>query len=212
MDSKSEITLCGKSRLLLYVTFFLPCLLYVWLFIKPDLIYHGFGTIIPDVPLFSTGWQFLRDTLGVPGGLTFYAYGFLSQWYYYPPLGALIIVLAALCLCEFSRRHYNLIGRSRPIILHYVPAIIIILSYNQYRHPLAACLASSTGLFFSLALERIPFRGPVRMIVFCIMAATGYCLAGTGGVVVFSLLTTIYLVASDEIGCRQSSHYLPRQQ
>lgn len=160
-----------KSRLLPGVIFFLLCYLYVWKFIKPDLIYHGFGTII----------------------LTFYAYGFLSQWYYYPWLGALVVVLVALCLCELSRRHYIHADHSRSTILQYVPAIIIILSYNQYSHPLAACLASSIGLLFSFAFERMPLRrGPIRMVVFCFMAAICYCLAGAGAVLVFSLMTTVY--------------------
>jgi len=182
-----------KIRLLLYVIFFLLCYLYVWIFIKPDMIYHGFGTIIPDVPLFSTGWQFLRESLDLPGGLTFYVYGFLSQWYYYPWLGALVVVLVAFCLCELSRRHYIHVDHPRSTILHYVPAIIIILSYNQYSHPLAACLASSMGLLFSFAFERIPLRGgPIRMVIFCFMAAICYCLAGAGGVLVFSLMTTVY--------------------
>lgn len=182
-----------KSRLLLYVTFFLLCYLYLWIFIKPDMIYHGFGTIIPDVPLFSTGWQFLRDSLDLPGGLTFYVYGFLSQWYYYPWLGALVVVLVAFCLSELSRQHYVHADHPCSAILHYVPAIIIILSYNQYSHPLAACLASSMGLLFSFAFERMPLRrGPIRIVVFCFMAAICYCLAGAGGVLVFSLMTTAY--------------------
>ncbi len=184
-----------KSRLLLGVIFFLLCYFYVWKFIKPHLIYHGFGTIIPDVPLFSTGWQFLRDSLDIPGGLTFYAYGFLSQWYYYSWLGALVVVLVALCLCELSRQHYIHADHPRSTILHYFPAIMIILSYNQYGHPLAACLASSVGLLFSFVFERMPLRrGPIRMVVFCFMAAICYCLAGAGGVIVFSLMTTVYLL------------------
>jgi hypothetical protein len=182
-----------KSGLLLRVIFFLLCYLYVWIFIKPDLVYHGFGTIIPDVPLFSTGWQFLRDSLDIPGGLIFYVYGFLSQCYYYPWLGALIVVLVALCLFELSRQHYIHAHHSRPAILHYVPAIIIILSYNRYSHPLAACLACSVGLLFSLVYERIPLSGGlIRMVVFCITAAICYCLAGAGGILVFSLMTTVY--------------------
>ena len=184
-----------QSQLLLHVIFFSIYYLYVWIFIKPDLIYHGFGTIIPDVPLFSTGWQFLRDSLGLPGGLTFYAYGFLSQWYYYPWLGALVVVLVALCLCELSRQHYVLANHSRSTILRYVPAIMIILSYNQYGHPLAACLASSVGLLFSFAFERMTLRaGAIRMVVFCFMAAICYWLAGAGGVLVFSLMSTVYLL------------------
>jgi hypothetical protein len=180
---------------LLGVIFFLLCYLYVWIFIKPDLIYHGFGTIIPDVPLFSAGWQFLRDSLDLPGGLTFYAYGFLSQWYYYSWLGALVVVLVALCLCELSRQHYIHADHPRSTILHYFPAIMIILSYNQYSHPLAACLTSSMGLLFSFAFERMPLRrGTIRMVVFCLMAAICYCIAGAGGVLVFSLMTTVYLL------------------
>jgi hypothetical protein len=184
-----------KSRLLPGVIFFLLCYLYVWKFIKPNLVYHGFGTIIPDVPLFSTGWRFLKDSLEIPGGLTFYTYGFLSQWYYYSWLGALIVVLVALCLFELSRRHYIHAGHHRSIILSYFPAIVIILIYNQYGHPLAACLASSVGLLFSFIFEKIPLhRRPIRMVIFCFMAAFCYCLAGAGGVLVFSLMTTIYLL------------------
>jgi hypothetical protein len=183
-----------KSRLLLGVIFFLLCYLYVWKFIKPELIYHGFGTIIPDVPLFSTDWRFLKGSLDVPGGLTFYAYGFLSQWYYYSWLGALIVVLVTLCLFELSRRHYIHAGHSSSTIFSYFPVIIIILIYNRYSHPLAACLVCSAGLLFSFAFERMPLRrGLIRMLVFCFMAAICYCLTGAGGLLVFSLMTTIYL-------------------
>jgi len=69
-----------KSQVWLNLVFFLFCYVYIWLFVEPHLIYHGFGTIILDVPLFSTGWRFLRNSLGIPGGLIFYAYGFLPRW------------------------------------------------------------------------------------------------------------------------------------
>lgn len=184
----------GKSRLLPCGIFFSLCYLYVWILIKPHLIYHGFGTIIPDVSLFSTGLHFLKDSLAVPGGLTIYAYGFLSQWYYYSWLGALLIALAALCLCELSRRHYVHASHSRSAFLHYIPAILIILLYNQYSHPLAACLTTSVGLLFSLFFEKMPLRrAPIRMMVFCLMTAICYGLAGAGGVLVFSIMTTVYL-------------------
>ena len=179
---------------MLYLIFFFLCYLYIWLFVKPHLIYHGFGTIILDVPLFSTGWRFLRDSLGVPGGLVIYVYGFLSQLYYYSWLGSLLVVLVALCLCELSRQHYIYAGHNNSIVLHYFPAIIILLIYNHYDHPLAACLTLSIGLLFSFVLERVPLRrGPIRMAVFCLMAVISYCLAGAGGVLIFSLMTTVYL-------------------
>ena len=183
-----------KSRVSIYLTFFLPCYLYIWLFVEPHLIYHGFGTIIPDVPFFSTGWQFLRDSLVTPGGMIIYLYGFLSQLYYYSWLGALLVVLVALCLCELSKQHYIYAGHPHSTILHYFPAIMIFLIYNHYDHPLAACLTLFIGLLFSLFLERVPlYRSSTRMVVFCLFAAISYCLAGAGGVLVLSLMTTIYL-------------------
>ncbi len=184
-----------KSRLLTGMIFFLLCYVYIWIFVKPNLVYHGFGTVIPDVPLFSTGWSFLRDSLEIPGGLTFYVYGFLSQWYYYSWLGALIIALVALCLFGLSRRHYIHAGHHRSTILSYFPAIAVIITYNQYGHPLTACLVSVVGLLFSFIFEKISLhRRAIRAVVFCFMAAICYCLAGAGGALVFSLMTTIYLL------------------
>ncbi len=184
-----------KSQVSLYLIFFLLCYLYIWLFVKPHLIYHGYGTIIPDVPLFSTGWQFLRDSLGVPGGLVIYAYGFLSQLYYYSWLGALLIVLVALYLCELSRLHYVYAGHHSSTVLQYFPAIMILVIYNNYDHPLAVFLTLSIGLLFSFVLERVPLRrARIRMAVFCLMVAIGYCLAGAGGVLIFSFMTILYLV------------------
>ncbi|MFB0555641.1 MAG: DUF6057 family protein [Phycisphaerae bacterium] len=184
-----------KSQVSLYLIFFLLCYLYIWLFVKPHMIYHGFGTIILDIPLFSTGWRFLKNSLGIPGGLVFYAYGFLSQWYYCSWLGALLIVMVALCLCELSRLHYVYAGHHNSTVLHYFPAIMILTIYNNYDHPLPACLTLFIGLLFSFVLERVHLRrGTIRMVVFCLMAAIGYCLAGAGGVLIFSLMKILYLI------------------
>ncbi len=184
-----------KSQVSFYLIFFLLCYLYIWFFVKPHLIYHGYGTIIPDVPLFSAGWQFLRDSLGVPGGLVIYVYGFLSQLYYYSWLGALLIVPVALCICEFSRLHYICVGYHSSTVLHFFPAIMILIIYNNYDHPLPACLTLFVGLLFSFVLERVPLRrAPIRVAVFCLIAAIGYCLAGAGGVLIFSLMTILYLI------------------
>jgi len=102
-------------------------------------------------------------------------------------------VLVSLCLCELSIQHYIYAGHPRSTVLHYYPIIMIILTYNQYGHPLAACLVPIIGLLFSLSLEKIPLRRDlIRIVVFCFMAAVCYCLAGAGGVLVFSLMTTVY--------------------
>ncbi|MFH1717074.1 MAG: DUF6057 family protein [Planctomycetota bacterium] len=173
--------------------FFLVGMLYLWLVVEPRLIYQCFGTILPDAPMFLTGWPFLENSLGVPGGFVMYVSGFLSQWYYYSWLGAVIIVLSALCLCELSRRHLVAAGYARATVLSSFPAILLFLLYSRYKHPLSACLAVSMGLLCSLIFERLPSRRLViRAAVYCLMAAVLFWLAGAGGLLIFSVMTVIY--------------------
>jgi len=173
--------------------FFLLCYVYLWLFTEPHLIYNCFGTIIPDAPLFMTGWSFLRDSLVMPGGFVVYTAGFLSQGYYHSWLGALIIVLTALCLGELSRRHFIAAGHPRSIVLTCFPGIMIFLLYSRYKHPLSVCLVVSLGLYFSLVFEKLPFRKTsIRIVAYCLLAAVGFWLMGAGGVLVFLLMTVLY--------------------
>jgi len=193
--SQDRKRLRTKGQVWLSLVFFLLCYLYLWLFVQPHLIYDGFGTIVLDVPVFAAGWQSLRDSLGVPGGLTVYLYGFLSQGFYYSWLGALLVVLVALCIWELARRHYVYTGHPGPAVLPYFPAIMILLMYNRYDHPFAACLALSMGLLFSLVFEWVPLhRAPIRMVVFCLMAAISYWLAGAGAAFIFALMTAVCLL------------------
>ncbi len=173
--------------------FFLFGMLYLWLVVEPRLIYQCFGTILPNAPTFLTGWPFLENSLGLPGGFVMYVSGFLSQGYYYSWLGALIITLSSLCLCELSRRHLVAAGYARATVLSSFPAILLLLMYSRYKHPLSACLAVSLGLLCSLIFERLPLRRLViRTAVYCLMAAVLFWLAAAGGLLIFALMTVIY--------------------
>lgn len=175
------------------LVFFLFGAAYIWLVIEPNLIYHCFGTILPDTPTFITGWGFLEHSLGLPGGFVLYLSGFLSQGYYYSWLGTIIIVLSALFLCELSRRHLVAAGYARATILASFPAILLFLIYSRFKHPLPACLTVSLGLLFSLVFERLPLRRlAVRIMTFCLMAAIVFWFTGAGGLLIFLLMTIIY--------------------
>ncbi|MHC4628107.1 MAG: DUF6057 family protein, partial [Planctomycetota bacterium] len=138
--------------------FLLLAMFYLWLVVEPRLIYQCFGSILPDAPIFLTGWSFLGNCLHLPGGAVMYVSGLLSQGFYYSWLGALIIVSLALCLCELFRRHLVAAGSSGATVLSSLPAVVLILLYSQYKHPLPACLAVSLGLASPLAFERLPLR------------------------------------------------------
>ncbi len=173
--------------------FFLLGALYLWLVIEPHLIYQCFGTILPDAHPFVTGWSFLKNSLDLPGGFVAYVSGFLSQGFYYSPLGSVIIVISSLCLCELSRRHLVAAGYARATVLASVPAILIFLIYSDYKHPLPACLTVSLGLLCSLVFERVPLRRSViRAVEYCLMAAVIFWLSGAGGLWVFLIMTVIY--------------------
>jgi hypothetical protein len=168
---------------------------YIWLIIEPRLIYNCFGNILSDAPIFVTGWQFLKNSLCLPGGFVMYVSGFLSQGFYYSWLGTVVIVLSALLICELSRRHLVAAGYTRSTVLTSFPAILLFLIYSRYKHPLPASLTVSLGLLSSLVFERLPLRRFIlRTAVYCLIAAVVFWLTGAGGLLVFSLMTVIYAI------------------
>jgi len=192
-----EKTLSMKGRVGLGAILFLACFAYLWLVVEPRLIYDGFGVIVLNVPVFAADWQSLRDALRLPGGLTVHVYGFLSQGFYYPWLGALLILLTALCLGALARLHYVRAGSSSATVLAWLPALMVLMMYNHHDHPLEVCLTLSLGLLFSLVFEKIPrCRVLLRAAIFCLLGGIGYWLGGTGAVSIFALMTVIYLVRS----------------
>ena len=175
-----------------HLPFFVLCFLYMWLVVEPDLIYYGFGTLLPDAPPFATGWSFFRDSVSLPGGPVIYLSGLLSQGYYFPWLGAAIIVLAGFGLGELSRRHFVTAGVAQGSLLATFPPIMLILIYSHYNHPLPACLAIALGLALSLILEKLPLRRPLaRAAAGCLIAVFGFWLGGAGTWLVFALMALV---------------------
>lgn len=178
-----------------HLLFFSLCLVYLWLVVEPNLIYHGFGTILPDAPLFATGQAFLMNRLALPGGGIAYASGLLSQGYYYAWLGAAIIVLVALRLAELFRRHLALAGVPRSAVLTGLPAVAFFLIYSQYKHPLSIGLTVTLALALSLAFERLVFRRlSARLSGYGLLAALAFWIGGFGTLLLLAILTTIYCV------------------
>jgi len=194
---KDTIRQLANGRQWLALAFFTIYYIYLWRVIDPALIYHGFGTIVRDVPLYSSGWRFFADALDTPGGPVLYVHGFLSQWFHYAWLGALVVTLTAVVLCELTRRHCRRADLPCPAIVYCLPAILTLWIYSQYNHPLAACLTVAVGLAISYAIEGLPIqRGAIRMVILCLLAAIGYWLAGAGAVLVLALMTTVHLLVT----------------
>jgi hypothetical protein len=170
------------------------------LVVEPRLLYFCFGTILTDAPGFVSGWAFLSDTFAKPGGFVTYVAGFLSLGFYHSWLGAAIIVAAGAGLAGLARRHLATIGAAYARLVSILPAIALFLAYSHYKHPLPLGLAVSLGLLLSLIVERSPLRRPlVRVGVFCLVAAAGFCLGGGGTYTILALMTIAYLARPESV-------------
>jgi hypothetical protein len=190
--------------------FFALSFVYLWLVIQPDLLYYGFGTILPEAAPFATGWAFLKETLALPGGPAAYLCGFLAQGYSRAWLGALTIVLAGFALTELSRRHLARAGLAHAAAVAGLPAVVFFLLYSRYRHPLTIGLVVALGLLLSLAFERLPRRRFwLRGIACCLLAVLGFWLGGGGTLLVFAVLSVIYAVFAPHPGWVCTAHQQP---
>jgi len=188
MTSWQAITSWHRRNLSVGSLLFFICLfIYVWLRIEPCLIYHAFGRYL-NFPVFIMGWDFFTQHLGHPGGLVEYFSAFLSQYYYYSWVGALIIVAVAWQITRCTAALIKHAGGGASAIHTCLPAILLVIPYNRYDHPLEMVLALLTGLWFFLAYKRLPLRDAAGSGgLFTIMFALAYYLAA-GGELLLALL------------------------
>lgn len=172
--------------------FFLLYYLYVSLVIDPRLIHHTLGILVSYHALsFSTGWDFFRPFLARPGGLVEYAARFLSPFFSFGWVGALIVTALAWITCLGVDLLNRVAGRPRGMVLRYVPAVLLLVLFGSYSHPLQIILSLLVGLGgFRLYLRLAPgdaARTTAVLLVICLFA---YYVAGAGSLL-FSALVAI---------------------
>ena len=173
-----------------FAIFFILFYLYLWLRIDPGLLYHGHGMV--PFPVFYRGEEFFRGFLFYPGGLTKYISALLYQFFYFPPLGSLIITVVAAAICLATGKFITAMGNTRFRAVIYVPAILILMVYNQYYHCLPANLGLLVSLFFLwIYLMRARLGAVPRVAVFLVSSAILYYAAG-GAYLLYAALCAIY--------------------
>ena len=141
-------------HILLFCCFFL----YIWLFGDTRLIYHAFGRFV-DYPAFFTGWEFFAAAIDHPGGIVEYVTGFLSQLYYYPLAGAIVITIVVWLTCLAIAMLIRFAGyNSLAGIIAYTPAIFFLAMHSQCGHPLAVFVGLLINLWALVAYEKIPLK------------------------------------------------------
>jgi len=191
---KEKISLSGIR----FVIFFILFYLYVWLVIDPRILYNGHNMM--SFPDFLRGMEFFNEFLTYPGGIIEYVSAFLSQLFYFPYHGALIITTIAILLCFVTKKIIASLGSIRFSTIIYVPAILFLMIYNQYLHFLPAGLGLLVSLFVLWIYLCTARHGILlRLIVFLASSIILYYIAG-GVFLIYALLCGIFeLLTKKEI-------------
>jgi len=186
-----------KLRLLLglrWAAFLSAFYLLAWLRFDVGLTYYG-HKITTEFPVFFHGPVFFREMMANPGGLVRYASSALSQLYYWPWAGALVVTLMAAALCLTARGVITALSGWRSRLVHFVPALIVLGLCGRYAHALAACLAIVVASALTCLYAWLPVRrSPVRFLAFVVFSAALYCAAGAASLL-FGILCVLFELA-----------------
>ncbi len=182
------------------VLFFTLCYLYLWLVVKPCLIYSC-GTIT-NFPVFYRGWAFFQETMSRPGGLLAYACALFSQLFYYSWAGALVITFQAWMLSACTGWFLRVVGVPGARWWRFVPALLVLATYAQYTYHLPTTMGalvalSAACLYVHLAggttshSDRGNSPQLTRPVIFVALSAIVY-MVGAAAFLPFALLCAIY--------------------
>jgi len=197
------------------VVFFALLYLYLWLVVKPCLIYSC-GTIT-NFPIFYKGWTFFLDNVSLPGGLLRYVSALLSQLFYYSWAGAIVITAQAWAISACTGWLFHAVGVPGARWWRFVPALLVLVTYAQYTYhfPLimgAVAALAAACLYVSVAgggknaefgirnaesdhgsTPHFAFRSPhsIGLVIFVLLSSVVY-LVSAAAFLPFALLCAVY--------------------
>ncbi len=188
MNSRSTEKTLGKKNRFVFreIIFFIGFFLYVWLQINPALYNQR------QDPVFLLGYRFFREFLAYPGGLLEYTSAFLSQLYYFPMWGALVITASAWAAARLTAALISAIRPGSQIqVVHYIPAILLLILHSHYTHSLAINLGLVLSLLFVVFYFRFKKENRLRIAFYLGCSLTLYYLAA-GNYLLFALMCALY--------------------
>jgi hypothetical protein len=173
--------------LIIDIIFFIFFFCYIWLVIDPSLYYQT------QEPVYFSGSRFLSEFLNHPGGVTENLSALLSQFYFFPWLGAFVITLVVVLITLATKTILRIAFHKDHVeILHLVPAIILLALHNCYDHLFVIDLGLALSLFFFIFYLRVAPQQPIlRFVVYLVLALLLYYLAA-GPFFLFVVLAGLY--------------------
>ncbi len=169
---------------------------YVWLQIRPDLIYYTFGTY-SQYPTFNPGGDFFRLQLSLAGGLVSYLGNFLSQTFIVSWLGTATIVFVCGLLYFSGGFLFHSLRPALKRLFGWLAVIGVTMIWQQYNHPMNLSLGLAMNLAAAATAIRLESRqAVVRMAVFTGMMILLYWWTGAMSMV-FGGILVIHAVAGE---------------
>ena len=190
---RAKISAARKMASLAGILLFASLAFWLLGFYKAELLYRG-----QELNLFLFDGSFFLNHFTVPGGLLEYAGGFLSQFFYYPLWGALLM-LAVLLLIQ--RTVYRVLSLPRDyFLLSFLPSCFLLLYVTQLDYNIYVLKSGDVfysqmlGFLFALlplAVRKLIAKKPnvLHYGLMLIYLVVGYPLAGF-----YALLGILYLL------------------
>jgi hypothetical protein len=186
MNSVSPPSKTNLKFIIRDVIFFLGFFLYIWLGINPALYNQRHD------PVFLLDSGFFRGFMNYAGGPLDYFAALLSQLYYFPILGALLITVLIWGITLLTAALIRIIRPGQAVqFVQYIPAVLLLILHSHYKHPLAASLGLILSLVFVLIHLQAAKDSLSRLITYCILGLVIYYTAA-GQFLFFALLCTLY--------------------
>ncbi|MBN1997581.1 hypothetical protein JW935_08520 [candidate division KSB1 bacterium] len=169
-----------------HILYFTGCYVFILVKLDPALLYEC------QTPPFYWDKIFFNNFLIFPGGLAEYLSILLSQFYYYPWIGAFILTLFLVLTLVLSRiilGHF--FPRSKNSILTFIPVILLFIMFTLYEHRLTSTIAWLFSLFFFILYLKLEARPVlVRFPAFLVLALILYYI-GAGFLLIFAVLVCL---------------------
>lgn len=169
---------------------FVAIFVLLWLGVDVGLIYHG-GGVIPDFPTFYWGWDFARESLARPGGVSDYLSSLLMQSLFFSWFGALMLTLQSVVLFVSARRCVQALDLPGAGLLGFIAPMLFLGIYVCYGHEAQAVMALTLALAALGFYTLIPAdRTGIRWVALVLGSALLYPMAA-GAEAVFALTVAV---------------------
>ncbi|MBN1482712.1 hypothetical protein EH223_12045 [candidate division KSB1 bacterium] len=187
MSLRTQPAKNNRALWLLYCVSGIGLFFYFYYFIEPILYFTA------QEPVFFFDKFYFREFTTWPGGLLEYSASLLSQFFYYPWLGSLMMaVIFFLLIVSLRLTIKNTSGMDASFYV-LLPATVLLLSHCNYKHPLIIDLVLLATLLFVLLYTLIKSR--LLRLAFLLVGMPLFYLFAGSGLLLFALFALFYEIA-----------------